>query len=107
MLVIFQLYSNFYFQASRKLLSEKKTSILRSILAYLRYGFTCWIQRYLHSEFNIDKQKVSMNPLRMFLRLVSSIKKMTEPEMKRLFEYEIIPCPTPLLEYQVMTHANI
>ena len=59
----------------------------------------------LYSNVNIDKEKVSVDPLTLFLRLIVLVERKPEKEIIEYFNYELSPYPMSLFKDGVMRTA--
>ena len=60
----------------------------------------------LYSSVNIDKEKVSIDPLTLFLRLIVLIERKPEQEITEYFNYELSPYPMSLFKDGLMRTAG-
>ena len=60
----------------------------------------------LYSSIRIDKERVAIDPLTLFLRLVILVDRKPEVKIKNCFYYELTPYPTVLFKDGVMRTAK-
>ena len=60
----------------------------------------------LYSSITIDKERVAIDPLTLFLRLVVLVDRKPEVEIENCFYYELTPYPTALFKDGVMRTAK-
>ena len=60
----------------------------------------------LYSSITIDKERVAIDPLTLFLRLVVLVDRKSEVEIENCFYYELTPYPTALFKDGVMRTAK-
>ena len=60
----------------------------------------------LYSNVNIDKDKVTVDPLTLFLRLIVLVERKPEKEIAEYFDYELAPYPMALFKDGLMRTAT-